>query len=148
MWFCLIAVDCGALPLVQNGHTVTSGIVFQSVASYLCDNGYYLDGPMNRTCESNATWSGDEPVCKGSTTLCLISSVALNFALLVFLFHAAVDCGHPGTPDNGVVEVSSTTFESNVSYACSDGYYIDGMSTRFCQASGTWSGHLPSCQSM
>ena len=68
--------------------------------------------------------------------------------LLVFLFHAAVNCGHPGTPDNGVVDVTTTTFESNVSYACNDGYYIDGMSTRFCQASATWSGHLPSCQSM
>ena len=75
MCFYLIAVDCRALPEVQNGRTETSGTVFQSVASYFCDSGYYIDGPMNRTCESNATWSGDEPVCKGSTALCLLSDI-------------------------------------------------------------------------
>ncbi len=148
LWFCLAAVDCGTLPQMHNGYTitVTNTTVFQSVAHYFCDNGYYLDGHMNRTCESTAKWSGDEPVCKGRTVLHLLSDIdALD--LLVVLFHSAVDCEHPGTPDNGQVEVSTTTFESEVSYACSDGYYIDGISTRFCQANGTWSGYLPSCRS-
>ena len=54
---------------MQHGHTVINGTVFQSVANYFCDNGYYLEGNMNRVCESNATWSGDEPLCKRKTTL-------------------------------------------------------------------------------
>ena len=47
------------------GHTSTNGTIFQSVATYTCDNGYNLVGIQNRTCESNAVWSGDEPECKG-----------------------------------------------------------------------------------
>lgn len=60
-----IAVDCGALPEVQNGRAATSETVFQSVANYSCDNGYNLVGVPSRTCESNAVWSGAEPECKG-----------------------------------------------------------------------------------
>ena len=51
-----------------HGNTSTNGTVFQSVATYTCDNGYNLDGFQNRTCESNAMWSGDEPECKGMVT--------------------------------------------------------------------------------
>ena len=98
---------------------------------------------MNRVCESNATWSGDEPLCKRKTTLNFPSEQPDTLC-----FHAAVDCGHPGSPSNGEAEVSTTTFESEVYYTCDRGYNIDGMTRRFCQANGTWSGRLPSCQSM
>ena len=64
-----IAVYCEALSQVQNEHTVTSGIVFQSVANYFCDNGYYLVGVQRRMCENNAVWSGVEPECKGMVVL-------------------------------------------------------------------------------
>ena len=63
----ILAVDCGVLPKVQHGTTVTNDTVFQSVAHYFCDNGYNLVGVQSRSCESNATWSGNEPVCKGMT---------------------------------------------------------------------------------
>ena len=61
----ITAVNCGALPPVQHGRTVTNGTVFQSVANYTCDNGYNLVGIQSRTCESSAIWSGHEPMCEG-----------------------------------------------------------------------------------
>ena len=33
------------------------------VITYECDIGYYLLGPMTRTCMPNGTWSGLMPVC-------------------------------------------------------------------------------------
>ena len=59
---------------MQNGNRESNGTIFQSVANYSCDNGYYLEGYMSRTCESNATWSGDEPLCEGRTVLTLLSN--------------------------------------------------------------------------
>ena len=47
---------------------MTNGTIFQSMASYSCDNGYNLVGVQRRTCESNAMWSGAEPECKGIVT--------------------------------------------------------------------------------
>lgn len=33
------------------------------VVTYECDPGYFLLGPMTRTCQSNSTWSGRMPIC-------------------------------------------------------------------------------------
>lgn len=78
--------------------------------------------------------------------LYLVLIYCLSVTRLLLL--SAVDCGNPGKPINGDVVISTTTFESEVYYACNTGYFINGMNRRFCQANGTWSGHLPSCQSM
>ena len=63
----IAAVNCGALPPVRHGRRVTNGTMFQSVANYTCDNGYNLVGVQSRTCESSAIWSGNEPMCEGTT---------------------------------------------------------------------------------
>ena len=65
----IAAVNCGALPPVRHGRTVTNGTMFQSVANYTCDNGYNLVGVQRRMCENNAVWSGVEPECKGMVVL-------------------------------------------------------------------------------
>ena len=55
-------------------HNLTNGMISYSdptlgegcVATHSCDTGYFLNGDMNRFCQSNGTWSGSAPACEGS----------------------------------------------------------------------------------
>ena len=60
----------------------------------------------------------------------------------------AINCGDPGTPTNGQRTLSSTTYNSVVTYTCDVGYALQGSNSRTCQSSGQWSGSLPQCQRM
>jgi len=59
-----------------------------------------------------------------------------------------IDCGDPGLPANADRILSRTTFESRVTYTCSVNFMLSGEPTRVCQADGTWSGKLPTCERM
>ena len=58
---------------------------------------------------------------------------------------AVVDCGDPGSPNDGVHRVFSTTFGSVAHYECDSRFRLVGMEQRICQPNGQWSGSLPSC---
>lgn len=58
---------------------------------------------------------------------------------------AVVDCGNLQNPDFGTVVLTGTTFGSTATYSCQNGYLLQGRTTRFCQASGDWSGEAPTC---
>ncbi len=49
---------------ITNGLVLFDSTYFESVASYKCNHGYVLDGPVNRTCQDNGMWSRQEPSCK------------------------------------------------------------------------------------
>ena len=51
----LTAPDGGTLDL----STTTNG----SVARYTCNSGYTIDGPSERECQADETWTGVDPVC-------------------------------------------------------------------------------------
>ena len=60
-----------------------------------------------------------------------------------------MDCGSLTNPANGQVDLTSgTTFGQIATYSCDTGYNLVGNSTRTCQATETWSGSAPACQSM
>ena len=61
------------------------------------------------------------------------------------LLHAAIDCGDPGTPTNGQRTLSSTTYNSVVTYTCDVGYTLQGSNSRTCQSNGQWSESVPQC---
>ena len=63
------------------------------------------------------------------------------------LFSTVVDCGDPGTPTNGQRSLSSTTYNSVVTYTCGVGYTLQGSNSRTCQSDGQWSGSVPQCRS-
>jgi len=66
---------------------------------------------------------------------------------MVMLCSTVVDCGDPGTPTNGGRQLSSTTFRAAVQHSCDDGFDLEGSEVRICQASGKWTGFLPTCKS-
>ena len=59
-----------------------------------------------------------------------------------------MNCGPLPDPANGQVSFSGTTFEHTVTYSCNTGYNLKGDSTRTCQATGVWSGSVPTCQGL
>lgn len=64
--------------------------------------------------------------------------------MYVCLF-AVVDCGDPGSPNDGINRVFSTTFGSVAHYECDSSFRLVGTGRRICQPNGQWSGSLPSC---
>ena len=72
------AIRCSLLPQLDSGNIQYSNeLLWGSVATYECDHGYNLVGPMNRTClqvESDSTtgaWSGSTPSCIGMYIICM-----------------------------------------------------------------------------
>ena len=57
-----------------------------------------------------------------------------------------INCGDPGLPPNAARIFSQTTFNSIVMYTCNTNYMLSGEAMRICQADGTWSGSLPTCE--
>ncbi|RLB47662.1 MAG: hypothetical protein DRJ42_24965 [Deltaproteobacteria bacterium] len=115
-------VDCGALSTPTNASLTVSMTTFGAMATYSCDTGYTLaSGDLARTCGSDGSWTGAEPVC------------------------GVVDCGGLSAPADGGVSVPSTVYEATAGYTCDTGFMLIGDSSRTCQADGSWSGAAPTC---
>ena len=80
-------------------------------------------------------------ICNARYCRCMIP-------VCIFSFQTAVDCGTLTNPANGQVTTTGTTFGQNATYSCNTGYNLVGSSTRTCQATESWSGSVPTCQSM
>jgi hypothetical protein len=65
----LTVVKCSALQDPINGHLTSYSQYFGSIAQYYCDHGYQLNGSSLRRCQSNGTWTGNEPVCECKLTV-------------------------------------------------------------------------------
>ena len=58
-----LVVQCGAPPIPTNGMVVVSSETFGSTITHTCNTGFLLCGDINRTCQSNGSWSGSTPDC-------------------------------------------------------------------------------------
>ena len=72
--------------------------------------------------------------------------VSESRVMIVMICATVVDCGDPGTPIHGTKWSGSTSLNSICKYMCDRGFRLVGDSFRVCQAGGTWSGALPTCQ--
>ena len=68
----------------------------------------------------------------------------------IHLEFVSLDCGYPGWPSNGTVNVTDKQVHhpgATVEYTCpsKDQKLVHGDKTRTCQHDGTWSGLLPVC---
>ena len=78
----------------------------------------------------------------------MVILMLLLLQLVQFSSSPAIDCGDPGTPTNGQRSLSSTTYNSVVTYTCDVGYTLQGSNSRTCQSDGQWSGSVAQCQRM
>ena len=66
---------------------------------------------------------------------------------LHIFFILTVDCGNLTDPANGSVNhTAGTASGQTATYSCNTGYNLVGDSTRTCQATGNWSGSVPTCE--
>ena len=56
-------MSCLPLTAPDNGMIDCTGSLFEDTCTFSCDDGYELTGSENRTCQSDQTWSGTEPMC-------------------------------------------------------------------------------------
>ena len=138
-------VDCGDLDDPTNGQVLLNGITFGSTATYTCDPGFILTGAMERICQANGNWSGNEPTCEGQ--LIQYTIYVYSCSSLEIYCHIIVNCGDLNDPNNGQVSLNGTILGSIATYTCDPGFNLTGDMERTCQANGDWSGSEPVCQS-
>ncbi|CAB4014990.1 CUB and sushi domain-containing 3-like [Paramuricea clavata] len=113
-------VTCSFLQHPVNGYLTSNSQQCDSIVQYHCDDGYHLNGSPRRRCQSDSTWTGNEPRCE-------IKS-----------------CQDPGTPwrgsKNGNLHVGQT-----LQFSCAHCYQLTGSPTRTCQSDLSWSGRQPTC---
>ncbi|XP_043916972.1 sushi, von Willebrand factor type A, EGF and pentraxin domain-containing protein 1 isoform X2 [Protopterus annectens] len=59
-----------------------------------------------------------------------------------------VRCGEPPKIKDGYVSGTNYSFGALVAYTCNKGFYIKGEKKRTCEATGEWSGVLPTCHAV
>ena len=110
-----------------------------------------MEGPAQLLTLAPVLWGGVECSVKQVQYRDLLGSVTLSYyspVHSVIVSSPAINCGDPGTPTNGQRSLSSTTYNSVVTYTCDVGYTLQGSNSRTCQSDGQWSGSVPQCKSM
>ena len=66
------SVRCPNLCNPNNGAVDFNDTTVGFVATYTCNEGFTRNGPANRDCQENGTWSHSEPICMpdGKYTYC------------------------------------------------------------------------------
>lgn len=103
-----------------------------------------------RTSSNLCTWVVREPP-PNTSCLChhnfyYVSRPALYRFLVFALLYTAVDCGSLSAPENGEIQLGTTTFGSTAIYSCNVGFNLVSTSRRVCTETGDWSGNAPVCQ--
>ena len=71
MYFFPVIQDCGPPPRVNNGYVDFNLTLNGSFATYTCNEGFNLAGPLNLSCLNDiamidGAWSDTPPVCNGN----------------------------------------------------------------------------------
>lgn len=99
---------------------------FGKTITYTCPVGHKLEGPRQRRCQYDGTWSGKAPRCQ------------------------YVNCGPINVQpiENGRIvhlNQSQTTYGSQIRYICYEDYVLVGNDLRQCGSDGKWTGKQPFC---
>lgn len=133
--------DCGLPPHIDFGEYVrvidqdskgTTGAALASpmdlsflhgtMIEYRCHKGYDLTNPTRLVCQQDGGWNGTAPLC------------------------VPAECDTPPTPDHGWVNVTDTSLGSLVTYACEEGYVLEGEPVRQCVSGRLWTYDAPICR--
>lgn len=62
----LLPIDCGLLDVPTNGSVTysNSATTYEEVATFSCDPGFSLVGPLKRTCNDDGSWGDSSPICQ------------------------------------------------------------------------------------
>jgi CUB/sushi domain-containing protein len=116
----------------HNDLTYVSGSLnYTTKIEVQCDTGYKMENSTIRICESNGTWSGDDPQC---------SIVQCRFKELNIIVNSHYIL-------NGEIKFDAdfANYNDTVSVVCIKGYRQDSNRNATCSADGTWSNQSSSC---
>lgn len=96
-----------------------------TVATYTCRAPYKLNGPSQRSCQEDGSWSGSTPKCEGD------------------------GCQRPVDPTHGRILTGQQDFVvgNTITYQCDHGYKLMGNKQRSCLQNRRWSDGEPRCES-
>ncbi|XP_065826820.1 sushi, von Willebrand factor type A, EGF and pentraxin domain-containing protein 1-like isoform X2 [Oscarella lobularis] len=117
-------VHCGPLEMPPNGTMSTDETIWGTRVQFACDNGNVLVGMEYLTCLFNGSWSSSEPLCN------------------------AVYCNPLSTPTNGAKSTGNVMFETEVKFACNEGYTLIGSPSITCLSNGSWSSNPSVCEAV
>ena len=89
------AVVCKNLSEVQNGiiSLPKSGLIYGAIAKIACHEGYKLQGPSNRTCQSDQKWSGRDPQClRKSLSIAIVCVLSIHTYCVIVQYVMCVFC--------------------------------------------------------
>ncbi|XP_078687075.1 uncharacterized protein LOC144919463 isoform X5 [Branchiostoma floridae x Branchiostoma belcheri] len=119
------AIQCPTLTAPANGALSTTDTAIRTVVTTTCNAGYQLGGAASTTCQAGGTWSHPVPTC------------------------TPVQCPARAAPANGAVTpTGAVSYPNSVTFSCNTGYTLNGQATPACQAPGTWSHPVPTCQAV
>ncbi|KAG2466627.1 SVEP1 protein, partial [Polypterus senegalus] len=95
----------------------------ESVVNYKCKEGFVMNGSSTLKCLRGGQW--------------------MPSPLDIRCF--PVRCTEPPNIEQGYINGNNYSFGSVIAYGCNKGYYIKGEKKRTCEATGEWSGSLPTC---
>ncbi|XP_047481240.1 LOW QUALITY PROTEIN: sushi, von Willebrand factor type A, EGF and pentraxin domain-containing protein 1-like [Penaeus chinensis] len=118
-------VTCGFPGYLLNGHVNGTTYSFGDVVSYTCNPGFVIRGVSNRTCQDDGIWTGEHPECE------------------------VIKCPNLHAGPNGQVTSHLGNYmpTNQISFACEEGYLMDGPPVLTCGGDGEWDGSPPACQS-
>ncbi|XP_037362420.1 E-selectin isoform X2 [Talpa occidentalis] len=122
------AVKCDVVHHPQRGsmkcsHPPTGDFTYQSSCAFSCEEGFELHGSAQLECTSRGQWTQKVPSCQ-----------VVQCSSLVVLEKINMSCS--GEPVFGTV----------CAFACPEGWTLNGSAALTCDATGHWSGMLPTCE--
>uniref|UniRef100_A0A671G2M9 E-selectin n=1 Tax=Rhinolophus ferrumequinum TaxID=59479 RepID=A0A671G2M9_RHIFE len=122
------AVTCGAVGRPRNGsvscrHSPAGEFTFTSSCNFTCEDGFRLQGPAQVECTTRGQWTQPAPVCE------------------------VVQCSRLAVPGKMNMSCSGEpVFAAVCTFACPEGWTLNGSAALTCGAAGHWSGRLPACE--
>ena len=115
----------------MNQNVVASGtrLGFESVITPSCSTGFEPIPNIQRSCQIDGQWSGQQPTC---------TEIKCN-SLPPMFDNGRYDAGG---------KVSSYDFDQVIMPVCNPGFYLDQGGERRCNGSNSWSGGIPVCSSI
>ncbi|XP_039605143.1 complement receptor type 2-like isoform X2 [Polypterus senegalus] len=117
-------VECHIPPEIENGSHFSMGRVqYRSVVIYTCNPGFDMIGNYQITCESNGEYSSPPPKC--SKVMCPNINITNGWKISGFNL--------------------PYVYQSSITFACDNGFQLNGSSAIVCDESGTWKPDPPTC---
>ncbi|KAL9968065.1 hypothetical protein ACROYT_G026392 [Oculina patagonica] len=115
------ALTVGGLVKTSPNSCVTSQMTYNTTCSFLCPQGYQLQGPSYKQCGANGNWTNSAK----SVSCIVVKCPALTVGRLV-----------KTSPSSCVT--SQMKINTTCSFSCPQGYQLQGPSYKQCKANGNW----------